>query len=341
MTMNTRHKLLLGLVLLVALAGCSSPKTSAPSTSVPSSPAAVTSSGPGPAFSPTGTTEPPTSPIRTMILSQPHDGMPGITVTVPASGWGGNPLSKGEEVNDVPEAMVLVWSFRPGTKFFVWGDPCRWRSTRPDTPATTVDEFAAALGAQASRDASKPVDVTIGGYAGKSLTLRVPDDAVFDDCEGGGFRTYGTDEDSGARTQQGPGQVDEFWIVDVDGSIVVFDAMSRPDTPHTSVEEMRSIAQSARFDSRAHVLSDTSDGAIGITVTTPESGWSVGHWGMETGPDGFDPPYGAGIIAFPGVDKKFYVFGDPCKWSTTKPGTPATTVDDLVAALEKQRSRNP
>src|SRR4051812_50167687 len=122
--MNTRHRLLVWLVLLVVLAGCSSgsettsPKTSAPSTSVPSSPAAATSeqsSGP----SPTGTAEPTTSPKRTLVLSQPHNGMPGITVWIPASGWRTDPLSKGDEVNNVPEATILMWSFRPGTEFFV------------------------------------------------------------------------------------------------------------------------------------------------------------------------------------------------------------------------------
>ncbi len=38
------------------------------------------------------------------------------------------------------------------------------QSTTPDTPVTTVDEIVAALAAQASRDASDPVDVTVGGY---------------------------------------------------------------------------------------------------------------------------------------------------------------------------------
>ena len=45
---------------------------------------------------------------------------------------------------------------------YVYGDPCHWASTRPDTPVTTVDEAIAALSAQASRDASTPVDITLG-----------------------------------------------------------------------------------------------------------------------------------------------------------------------------------
>ena len=74
----------------------------------------------------------------------------------------------------------------------------------------------------------------------------------------------------------------------------------------------------------------------------PALGWSdpAGQWAMEWGPAGFDPPAGAGIIAFV-VDKKFYVYGDPCDWRSTRPDAPATTVDELVAALANQASRNP
>jgi hypothetical protein len=178
--------------------------------------------------------------------------MPGITVTIPASGWTFDgefgAFARGVEVANLPEATILLWAFPPGTGFYVYGDPCQSESTTPDTPATAPDDISAALAAQALRDASEPVDVMIGGYAGKSVTLHVPDDAVFDDCDGGTFATYGVDGDPGARTQQGPGQIDELWILDVDGSIVVLDAMYRPDTRANLVEEMRGIAQSATFD---------------------------------------------------------------------------------------------
>jgi hypothetical protein len=38
-----------------------------------------------------------------------------------------------------------------------------------------------------------------------------------------------------------------MWILDVDGSVVVIDALYRPDSRAEFVEEMRSIAQSASF----------------------------------------------------------------------------------------------
>ena len=101
-----------------------------------------------------------------------------------------------------------------GGDLYVYGDPCHWASTTPDTPATTVDELVAALAAQASRDASAPVDITVDGYAGKSITLHVPDDAVFSDCDRDTFGSWTVSLDSAPgldpyRYHQGPGQIDE------------------------------------------------------------------------------------------------------------------------------------
>jgi len=215
---------------------------------------------PSPTAVPSPTAEPTATPRPT---SSPDAGLPegpfefedngtAMTVTIPSSGWTFDRqftvLIKGNEVANLPEAAILFWSFPVGTKFYVPGDPCQVTSTRPDTPATTVDDLAAALAAQASRDASEPADVTVGGHAGKSITLHVPDDAVPDQCEQGEFVSYGSEQDPLWRYHQGPGQIDELWIVDMDGAFWIIDAMYRPDTPPALVEEMRGIVQSATFE---------------------------------------------------------------------------------------------
>ena len=186
----------------------------------------------------------PNSPLRT-------------TVTIPSSGWTSYPdfggLGKGEDA-DPPEAAMLLWSWPAGTRFDVYGDPCKWASTRPDKPATTVEEFVTALAAQASRDASAPVDVTVGGYTGKMITLHVPNDAptraeAFKDCDQDTFASYGeAGRSEPNRFQQGPGQVDELWVLDVGGATVIIDAMYRPSTPAGFIDEMRAIAESATFE---------------------------------------------------------------------------------------------
>jgi len=133
-------------------------------------------------------------------------------------------------------------------EFYVYGDPCHWSSTRPDTPATTVDELVAALAKQQSRDPSAPQDITVGGYAGKEITLHVPDDAAFDACDGGDFATFGVAGEDPARTHQGPGQIDEMWVVDVNGRIAVLDGAYFTGTPQNAVDELHAILSSATFD---------------------------------------------------------------------------------------------
>jgi hypothetical protein len=174
-----------------------------------------------------------------------------MTITIPAPGWHFRDqralFFKGGESAGVPEAWVMLHANTPGTAFSVPGDPCRVNSTKPRSPAITVDDLVADLAAQDPGDASEPVDVTVGGYAGTSITLHVPDDAVVEGCEEGFFVRYGYAENPVWHNNYGPGQIDEFWILDVDGSVVVLDAMYRPDTSAELVEEMRAIVESTTF----------------------------------------------------------------------------------------------
>ena len=116
--------------------------------------------------------------------------------------------------------------------------------------AARVDEVVAALTAQKSRDASAPVDITVDGYSGKSITLHVPDDAVFDRCDGGKFGSWQTAavaSDGPERYHQGPGQIDELLILDVSGKLMVFDAAYYKGTPAGTVAEMHAILDSMTF----------------------------------------------------------------------------------------------
>jgi hypothetical protein len=181
-------------------------------------------------------------------FSEEDSGM-ALTVTIPSSGWffdrTWNLLGKGAGEIDSP--YIAFWAF-PGQEFYVPGDACRMRSTRPDTPATTPDELSAALAARTPPDVSEPVDVTVGGYEGKFITLHVPEDLVADECEEGDFVYYITSPDDFWRNSQEPGQIEEFWILDVDGTIVILNALYRSDTPAELVEETRGIVESTTFE---------------------------------------------------------------------------------------------
>ena len=187
-----------------------------------------------------------------------------VTVDIASPGWSPAPeldyVFKNDDGLDAPEsvgAALLAWAWPAGTGFNVYGDACQWSTTAPETPATTPDEIAAAFAAQAPTDATPPVDVTVGGYAGKKTTLHVPmsfevpgatREEVFADCDENVFVSYGTEEEAVSRNHQGAGQVDELWILDVDGSIVILDASYSPATPADLIEELRNLAESAAFE---------------------------------------------------------------------------------------------
>lgn len=212
-----------------------------------STPTASPSASPTPTLAPTPTGT-PAGLLRPGTHVLWEEGVP-MTVTIPASDWYGEPgdgiLIKNDN-SAAPDGAGLI-VFAGLGDLFVYGDPCQWTTTRPDTPATTVDEFIAALAAQPTRDASEPMDVTVGGHAGKSVTLHVPDDAAFGDCERNEFRSYVAGVDD-PRYHQDPGQIDEVTAVDVNGEIVIIDIAYYAGTPAEHVAEMRSIVDSLVFE---------------------------------------------------------------------------------------------
>lgn len=134
---------------------------------------------------------------------------------------------------------------------YVYGDPCRWETTKPDAAVATVDEAVAALSTQRSREASAPVDVSVAGHAGKSITLTVPHEATLADCDQGEYRTmvqaYFSEEI--VLVAQDPGQVDKLWILNVNGDLVIFVASYHDETPQAVIDELDDIVASATIDS--------------------------------------------------------------------------------------------
>jgi len=226
-----------------------------------------------PSVTPSPTPEPsapePSRPADGSLPEGPFrigDGAVPITIDIASSGWFSLPefeaVSKGDDGLDSPQTVggaLLAWAWPAGTAFNVYGDPCHWLTTIPETPATTPDEIAAAFAAQASSDATAPVDVTVGGYAGKAVTLHVPmtyevpgltREEEFADCDQDALAFYGLveNETEHERNAQGPGQIDELWILDVNGAIVILDAAYGPAVPAELVDELRALAESATFE---------------------------------------------------------------------------------------------
>jgi len=228
----------------------------------------------GPGGEPTPSPEPsvaePTSSSRTwtgipegpVVVTSADDPVQ-VTVDMTSPGWVAlrdlDVLSKNDDSLDPPQSVggaFLGWTWPAGSDFHVYGDPCRLSTTRPETPATTSAEIAAALANQAQTDATAPVDVTLGGYTGKAITLHVPmtyevpgatREEEFAECDEGSFAFYGVGDEAIGRDAQGPGQIDDLWIMDVDGSIVILDAAYGPAAPAELVDELHGLAESATF----------------------------------------------------------------------------------------------
>jgi hypothetical protein len=254
-TMNKFVTIGLGVAAVVAILLVGAQLLGSPSGGLGADPTATATPEPTPQATPSPSADAflPQGPILIWdpSLEGSAPGASTITVTISANGWQFHDdyqwLQKGTD--EVDDAVVWPGSWTPGTGIYVYGDPCRWQSTMPETPARTVDEIVNALAAQPTLDASQPVDVAIGGYAGKAVTLQRPADANDDDCDGGESGVFQTEDRTGPDFVYGaPGQTNEFWFGDVEGSIVMLFGRYLPDTPDASVEEMRAIVDSATFE---------------------------------------------------------------------------------------------
>ena len=76
------------------------------------------------------------------------------------------------------------------------------------------------------------------------------DNARFRDCDESSFATFGVAGEDPALYAQGPGEIDEIWIVDVDwdGRVALLEGGYYADTRPGVVDELREILSSATFD---------------------------------------------------------------------------------------------
>ena len=251
---NTSGTHLLGLALIVALAGCapgtgsSAPRTSAPA--APSEPNLSDQDIMG--IEPFGPLEPgtyfidpdgdPSTPLR-------------VVYEVPAEGWSQwIGATKSSDDGHVMVSITTVTNLvRHGCRDHSWADP-------PVGPS--VHDLAAALADLAPFRVTSPLrDVAIDGYRGKHLELTVPDlpvegegdDRRFAGCEEGTLKSWVGFIDTGPGDafygyNGEPGRIEEFWILDVDGTRLVIETNWSPASPPDDVGEMRAVLDSIRIE---------------------------------------------------------------------------------------------
>jgi hypothetical protein len=170
----------------------------------------------------------PSTPLR-VVYEVPHEGW---------SQWFGA-LKLAEDSHVMINITTVVNVVRHGCRDHAWADP-------PVGPS--VNDLAVALADLAPfRVTSAPTDVTRYGYPGKHLELtatRCVDGnllswvAPIDVAEGeqGAFHGYNAEP------------IEEFWILDVDGTRLVIEANWSPDSPPADVAEMRAILGSIQVE---------------------------------------------------------------------------------------------
>lgn len=173
--------------------------------------------------------------------------------TIPAEGWLAWPTKFPENPNTADPHIGI--SITEITNLTV--DACQDQLAADPPVGPSVEDLATALASLPPFEVmSPPTEVAIYGYTGTHLELTVPELpwraygglGIFEGCDGGVLRSWIAPGLSFAFYGYRPGQVEEFWILDVEGTRLVVEANWSPDVPPEWVDEMRAILDSIRIE---------------------------------------------------------------------------------------------
>jgi hypothetical protein len=233
------------LALVPILTGCSSGDTREPAaakpTNAPTSTATVQDVMELPDFAPlepgTYFVDPdadPSTPLR-------------VVYEVPAEGW-----SQWIGAFKEPDEGRVSVSVTTVTNLVRHG--CRNHSPADPPVGPGVRDLATALADLAPfRVTSPPTDVSVYGYRGKHLELTVPDLPVthegFTGCVDNNLASWIARPTDGAfYGYPGPGYIEEFWILDVEGTRLMIAGGRAPHPPQKNLAELRAILDSIRIE---------------------------------------------------------------------------------------------
>ena len=181
----------------------------------------------------------------------PAEPIPGgvarVSFDLPAgwSGYEGWSVSKGEGTSS-------ELAMAPMTIDRVYWDSCRWNreGSIADGPfMETLGGLETALAGSWDGTATQRSIVTFAGFDGRYVEVRTPPDLDFAKCNEGRYVLFANGDDQ--RYVQGAGELDQLWLVDVDGvdeeltgGLLVIDAASQPGV---SPEDRRGAAGDRRL----------------------------------------------------------------------------------------------
>ena len=178
-----------------------------------------------------------------------------VVYEIPADGWsrwiGAAKFAGAGHVGVSISTVTNV--VRHGCSDHSWADP-------PVGPS--VEDLAAALADLAPFEVtSPPEEVSAWGHRAMHLELAVPElptdgeggERSFTGCTDGQLKSWvaaiDTEPGDAFYGYTGPGYVEEFWILDVDGTRLMVAAGRSAASPAEDVEEMRTILDSIRIES--------------------------------------------------------------------------------------------
>jgi hypothetical protein len=226
----------------------------------------------------------PLQPVRRYSVDPDGDDDTSLRVTFqgPPEGW----LSWFGAVKYLPGDADGFTGLSITTVTNLVSDGCRDHTPLDPPVGPTVDDLATALSRLAPFElTAPPTDVTLFGYQGKHLELTVPartdlsvsgggavnrskNVAEFTDCvedelhswispinvqsvgspSSPGLLGHSTDSRGAFNAYQAPGQSEEFWILDVDGTRLVVVSFDTPGAPATDVAERDAMFESIRIE---------------------------------------------------------------------------------------------
>ncbi len=155
----------------------------------------------------------------------------------------------GFAVNAVSARAVDVAPDTVGLAFWgvqgVYTNPCT-AGKHPVDPGPSVSDLARALASQPLRSGSDPVPVIVAGYKGLYVETSVPALIDFTKCGDGYFDSW-TSSNGGGRFQQGPGQRDRLWILDVHGYRLVIDGWHMPGATGQQINQITQMVKTLTF----------------------------------------------------------------------------------------------
>ena len=256
--MNTFAKFLIATAAVVAVAVVGVNLLPGSQTGAGGSPPPASPSAPSPSLSPSPTATPRSGDFDgnlspgTYTAKMPVGDTLTLTFTVPGA-WTAYADPPGVLRGLTPTAAPgtgapggIAFQFRDVTT--LKGDPCHWSGTDDDIPVgPTADDLVQALQEQTAYEASDPVDVVIGGYAGQRVDIFSPTEPFAEvngattavGCDDGVWRPW-----DGEIYAQGPANRWQTNILDVDGTRLVIVVQDFPRTNAADRAELDAIVDS-------------------------------------------------------------------------------------------------